>query len=1175
MAFSRGAPPPGIAATVGQQARDASAPAPSSRSLRGTVKGRLSQLFDIKKVPHKPAVAVQRWDEEATLGICERWAEGQRRKPSAVSLSRLAALNFERARPDAIPADMSSQRLLPVGSSEDDYNREMIVTLIKAVSPYDVDAVIDSFKKAGTGGLHRKSVTASSTMGGALSVAQLAASSHPPAKTALSAIQVLMTGLTTQLAFDSADLRVGTAGTEEVMPLGKADAPPSAKTGPNVLQASSRVVWDLRKIGHAVAKMERAQQALDEAHIRVDDPLATPAQRKQAERDAAAAAQALSIAYARFCLRNELKTDYKTAAESAKIEYHGNKHYIANSVASGALSVSTTLLGVLTPVLVSATVTAGVTGAAVALAALLYVAYQLSPLPSKDGEAKAKRAIVALAKSIDLFAGNAAAQQKARAAAYRAYIAEKRLTPDLELRKQAKARLLAQLEKIARDDTTKKDVDPQQNWRDYTGYRRNVEAAAGDEAAVHAIESAFTDEIEGRFNSAMVGEAWKTPERMRFDSMGRILSGTISESIASLHAHNAEAARMASRDSKRDARARLQVHAGARANVKAALRDWIYFEVARSRMKAALGEAEPARAREQMTAAAHALSQVANRSARDLFSGDASKQVDATEMAKRMTIGERERYTVTNGGPAALGGVANMLGATAGLGLNVEKAVALSHGVQTPAQFGDQNDARVLAQSTAPVTAPYTAAERTRFQKTGMAKLVKTIARKGERVKTTLALPTNDGKPFDLLDRGCDAALEKLVDELEATRDIPDEIAVSLGGEKLPPGKFDGTTAYYKWRYEKAPFSAKAKFLSRRMGMLAGSIGVSVASPVAQGIAQIPLKTTRADIDRGNAMSARVRERLTRAAAPPPQDTAPEVETPAAQEETPFATPVGTPPETPFATPDETPPASPPRAPSGETVDRDGAAPATPTLTAPTPTAARPPITAPGSDVETRSPAYPGFDAQAAARAANAIPILGGQTPVPVKSGDNAHAGRLRETRTWLTTHGIAAARNSGNAMNCLIIALLQHATGRYGPEAERDHAAQAARFREMLARKHPGINEGDRMLYADEAPAVDLMRMLNEAYGLSMDLHEVRPGPAGPVRLPSLGTGKDPVAVLLSNSHFEALHPAPHASAAARQTIDKRRAARSATESGKRSEWPLPARLPALLTRRFSKRKS
>ena len=885
-------------------------PASTSRSQRGTLKGRLAQLLNIKKVQHKPATSVERWDKTATSAICEQWAEGQRCKPSAISLSRLAALNFERARPDAIPADMKSQRLLPEGSSTDDYYREMIVSLLETVSPHSAAEVIDSFKKAGTGGLHRKSVTASSAVGGALSVGQLAASAHLPAKTALSAAQLLMTALTTQLAFDSADLRVGTAGMEEVMPLGKADATPSAKTGPNVLKASSRVVWDLRKIGHAVAKMERAQQALDEARTRAADPFATPAQREQAEQDGASAAQALSIAYARFCLRNELKSDYKTASESAKIEYHGNKHYIANSVASSALGVGATVVGVLTPVAVSAAVTAGVTGAAAALAALLYVAYQLSPLPSKDGEAKAKRAIVALAKSVDLFAGNGAAQQKARAAAYRTYIAEKRLALTPETRQQAKARLVSALDEIARGDTTENDIDPKQNWLEHVAYRQQLNDAGSNEAAVRTIESAFAEKVSGHFNTKVVSDAWKSPERMRFDSMGRILLGTLSESIATLHASNAEAASMAPRDSKRKASARAQVHAGRRADVKAALRDWINFEVARSRMDSALAETDPGHSRMTMAAAAHALADVENKSARALFSSDASKQVDATELSKRMTIGERERYTITNGGPAALGGIVNMFGATAGLGLNIDKGVQLGHGVHVHAKFGDQNDARVLAQSTAPVTAPYTAAERARFQKTGMTKLVDTIARTGERVTLALPLPVGKHEMFDLLSRDCDAALDTMVDKIEAMRDIPDEITVSLGGEKVSAGKLDTTTAYYKWRYNKAPFAAKAKFASRHIGMLASNAGVSVASPIVQGIAQIPLKATRRDIDRGNAMSARVRERLTQAALRPSVGPVPQSQ-PSRGSATPFATPDSTPPHTPFATPDSTPPHTP------------------------------------------------------------------------------------------------------------------------------------------------------------------------------------------------------------------------------------------------------------------------
>lgn len=59
-----------------------------------------------------------------------------------------------------------------------------------------------------------------------------------------------------------------------------------------------------------------------------------------------------------------------------------------------------------------------------------------------------------------------------------------------------------------------------------------------------------------------------------------------------------------------------------------------------------------------------------------------------------MTIGERERYTMTNAGPAALAGLVNIGGAAASLGLNIEKVVAESHGISMPAQYGDQNDAR-------------------------------------------------------------------------------------------------------------------------------------------------------------------------------------------------------------------------------------------------------------------------------------------------------------------------------------------------------------------------------------------------------------------------------------------------------------------------------------------------
>lgn len=897
------------------------AQARAPRSARGTLKDRLKQMVHIKHVPQKPAISVDSWDEHATFKICEQWRAGQARQPSIPGLARLAALNFERAQASSIPEDKQAQRLLPPEkASETAYNEAMIETFLKAVGIEDKEVVdtLESFKKAGTGGLHRQPVTIASTAGGIVSTAQYAASANLPVKTALSGVQLLLTLLTTRLAFDSANLRFRNAGTEEVMPLGRADTAPSAKSGPNVMRASGRLAWNLRKISANVSTMEKAQAALEQAHAALETAQATAAtglaelesarralktlpavpgapsaklsqhlqavsdieqaqvrieqatqKIQQAQKDIQAADKTLKIAYAKFCLRNELKSDYKTASESTKIEYHGNKYFLGLSVASGATNMAATILGILTPVVVSASVTTGVTAAAAALAAVMYVGYQLSTAPSKDGEAKAKRAIVALAKSLDLLAGNATKQQKARAAAYRTYIAEKRFWKKPEVRQNAQAKLIATLDEIARKDTTEHDLDPLKNWLDYAAHDAAVKAAGDDLEAVRNLEETFSQAHAAQFNTKTVTDGWKTPERMRFDSMGRLLLGKLSESFAALHKFNVETGRAAPGESGQQAYARTQIRAGKVADIKAGLHDWIRFEQAQSQMKATLKEKDPDQARATLRGAAQALAAIHDPDARALFSRDGRKQVEATELAKSMTIGERERYTVTNAGPATLAAVVNIGGAAASLGLNIEKAVAASRGISMPAQFGDQNDARTLAQGSAPVTAPYVAAERARFQKTRMARTVETLARKGDPVTLKLDLPANHATALDVGAPDTHQALEQLLEQLEGLHDIPDEIALSIGGKKLASGKLSGTTGYLNWRYDKAPAPTKAKFQMRKMGMVADTLAISVATPFAQSLAQVPLSMTRAAVNRGNAMSVNVRDQLTRLAGQP------------------------------------------------------------------------------------------------------------------------------------------------------------------------------------------------------------------------------------------------------------------------------------------------------------------
>lgn len=1098
-------PTGGAREAKGPAATPATQPAGSARSARGTIRGRLAQLLDIKKVPHEPAVSVAQWDEAAMLAICERWAQGQRSQPSVVGLSRLMALNLERARPDAIPAELKSQRLLPEGADDATYYREMIATFLKTVGLDDAEAVADSFKKAGTGSLHRQRTAAAAAAGGAFSVAQLAAAASLPAKTALSAVQVLMTALTTELAFDSANLRFRNSGTEEIMPLGKADASPSAKTGPNVMQAATRVAWDLNKVRHAVRTMETAQTALDDARSRLSDPNATATQRQQAEKDLHAAGQVLAVAHARYCMRAQLKADYKTASESAKIEYHGNKRALGVSVASSAASMTATVLGILTPVVVSSAVTAGATAAAVALAATLYVGYQLSSGPSKDGEDKANRAIVALAKSLDLLAGNAATQQKERGQAYRTYIAEKRAIGKPQVRRQAKAKLLATLEEIARRDTAKDDLDPVKNWKDYAAFRGQVAQAGADDTAVAALEEAFTELHASQFNTSTVSDAWKTPERMRFDSMGRLLLGKVTESLVSLHDFNARAGRGGARDPRLAAASRAQMQ-GRRAEVKACLRDWLHFQLAQTRMKAALAEKDPVQARTTLQAAASALAAIENHDARDLFSSDARKQVEATKLAKANTIGERERYTMTNAGPTALAGAVNAFGATAGLALTVEKDIAVSHGMHPEAKYGDQNDARLLVQGSAPVTAPYSAAERARFQKTGMSRLVDTLKREGDPVVFKLELSAANSMLLDLSDRHNDAALDKLLEAIEASKDVPEEIQVSLGGAKLSSAKLSGTTGYYDWRYRQAPAATKAKFVARQAKMFADSVSVSIASPIAQVIAQVPLATTRRAVDRGNQMSPGVRERLTDLATGRTAEDGPR------QESIPTAG-------------DEAP--SPPR----------------------------------DVPIAEESASSSPFDPRAAALALREIPELGhsarvthgdipaarpeaafrprpAQTPSTAATQQEPAAnsaldaqrammmgeGRA-ETLQWFEQRGISAAYNSGSGMDCLIISLLQHATGRYDRASEPELAETAARYRAQLAQTYPEIEQGDRMLYDDEPALEALIRTVNRDYRADMNVQLIAPSAEGPVRFQASALGTQPVGIVMFGNHFQAVH--------------------------------------------------
>lgn len=893
----------------------------STKPPRGTIRDRFEQMIDMRKVPQPPALHVDAWNEQTAMQICEGWRDSLVEKVSIPELSHLLALNFERAHADEIPPERAAERLLPEGAGKADYYEAMVETFLKAIGTDDEEMgkILDSFKRAGLGALHRQPVLASSTANGIIGAVQIGASLHPPAKVALSTVQLVLTAVSSALAVFSSKLRFRNSGTEEIMPHGKADAPPSGKIGHSVAGASWKLLTQLGKINANVKEMEAALAELEHAQAeRASTPEGTAAWHL-AERKLRAAGDDLSIGFAAFCFRSELKAQYKAASESAKVEYRGNEVNLGLGYVNGAASLTATLMAIFAP---TAPATFGMSVAAVAVGALAYVGYQLSTGPSKDGEAKATRAIVALAKSADLMGGNASKQQKARAEAYGAYLGERR-SRDPAVKSGARGKLLETLREIAAGDSTSDDFRPVENWTAYADYRArrndklteiegdhqrllglirggiearqpplergepsgNATATAvqsplsreldlvtevleadrtqRSQAALQALEAEFAQTHEAKFNPGTVTSAWKTPYRMRFDSMGRLLLGKVAASTRALLKHKAAAVP----ESGPQAQFHTTRLAGKRQTLKASLRDWVNFETAQARLKEAakLPAGDTAAVREKLASAARALAAIGDPDAQALFTGDGRAQVEATRLAKRLTAGEEERYTMTMGGAAAVAATANTFGAAFSLGVNVKKDILASQGHTWHTHYGDQKDGQVITQGSTPITAHYSAGERARFQKTEMARLLAILKRKGEPLNLALDVPeaeaystTNPQLDFKALD----ASLDTLVNELETRADVADELTLSVGGRKITAGRLDGTTDYYTWRREQSSRRTRAAFRLGQARVVGKAAWLSLASPVAQALAHIPLSRTGKAARRGSRNSLEVRDAL-------------------------------------------------------------------------------------------------------------------------------------------------------------------------------------------------------------------------------------------------------------------------------------------------------------------------
>ncbi len=1112
------------------------------------VRARVGQLVDTKKVLGEPARRFEgEWRTEAARNICRSMVEEQiAYSAAAVSIEHLSeclALEYERRNPESLPV---GRRLLPPGTPKKAYYNAEDRAILRAVGEADPEAVQKSFKKAGVGGLHRVHVVTSAAAGSALGAAQTLVP-EPTTKAVLAGVRVLQQLATNAFIIDSGKRRARNANTEELMPAGKPDAPKRLKNSPDMLSASFRT-FQLR----GVRKLEKLLAALDAAK--------TAEAVRQAKDD-------LAVAQARNCyLQHFVKDPYKAASEALAIEFRGNERNLYVSYASGTAGYVAGLLSILTPVVVSAPVTGGISAAAVVLSLGLYGAYQASNGPSKDAEAKANRALTAVVKAAEFLVGDKARSDEQRAQAYKAYLAQRKKArwklpaERAAIKARARAELLETLKAITAAEKPDEVYGLRKNWEAFTAYKAAQAEVAqrlegkGDEA-LSAARAVLKEEFEAAhaadFDTKAATDCWKTPMCVRFDGARFAVTGKVAQAHKALLDFERDAAKGKLRK-RGSEQAQVQQRARLEAQLKHCLLDLFNLELALQRMKPLIGAGQSDDAR-AIGRAAQALGAVRNSDVHDIFCGNAARQVEALHRAKKLgSIGELQRYTYTNLGANLLAMAGNTTALGASMGFSIEKAVLAGEGVSGPARFGDERIVGLTPHTGATVTAPYSAASRAPFKNLAMNPLLEIIARKGGRIDAVAELPLGDRPFLEADDPDVDRALQALVGQVHGAKGVPDSVALAGGAEAAADGapalKVDlrSTLPYWKQQYKSASLKQKFKVHGKQAGYAAKGAAGSLVSPFGQALAQIPLKATRQTLKQSKVLSDEVRERLLRGETQQLEQNA-ERNTPGPNKPNPFRSALD-------SVKQLTQSGKARKAAEELRVQREAARQPHPAAASGTAGArfVLPPPDLPDASFdlgEIRRVAESHLRAvDAAAQAAQKIRSLqtwngapgsalveGTLMPTPAfritparrEQGlrfFDAEFERMRRLmllmRRRLAGLGVRVVPNGGQGNDCLIRALLQHATGDYA----HNHAGQASAYRNELRRQFPQMGPDD-MLMPDDPAFAWLVGRINADHSRSMNVLIVQPGEGGqPVILPANRTGNDDVALLQGPDHYEAL---------------------------------------------------
>jgi hypothetical protein len=854
-----------------------------------TVKDRAKQLIGRKKVLHTPAIQFKgKWKDVAPQ-ICEQWFESQvahsADKVSVVALAKMKALEYEYKY-----VDKNKRQLLAKSAKKKDYHNAMVRAFLEAMGE-DPDKVMASFKKAGMGALHRKHVTWTSVLSGISRSLQNLLSLNPIAKLVFTCVQALIGFGIAIVTYLSGARRFENSPTEEMLVLGRVDASPTAKAGPDVLKAA----WGLRDLRDAARNLRQMNKTLVALNHAVErDRAGSTPDTQNAIKDAE---KQWKIAFAKFCSQAKLKSHFKAASDTQKVEFRGNRRYLYTSYAGTVLTVAAGILLVFTPGAVATAVTGGAFAVAAALSALLYLGYQLSTGPSKDGVSKAKRAIVAFGKSADLMDPDVTELQQKFAHAHNKYekACKKAEWMVGQNRKNAEGEAMTTLldeldkltDKLAKLDRKKSKFQPAENWKAYAAYelkRKKLHEEVRREPwkieevtqKLADLEVKFSNAVKTHFDIKTAAKAWKTPLRMRFDGASKLLAGDVAHSQRRLirQERRVQVARQ-----KHCPPERLQPLEAERLRRKQKLEndllDMLNLELALQHMQLAISgssRSSPITTKRAMQRASLALGAIKNPHVYSLFCGDAQTQVKALAAAKERAVGEKERYVFTNAGASLPGIIADSIISPAvslrNIAINVE---ASTHG-KPPLHlhYTDQALLGLGQRGTAPFTASYTAADRTPFQKNSMGWIVDATSSKGKPKELPLTVPKKG-----YLDRN-DPQVAILLDKLSNLERVADAIEVNFPRTPTPSAPKDksfkialsGTRDYYKHQFERAQANQKATSIGKA-ALVVGKQAITsslLLNFLAERIATLAMKIAPEVSNEGNLLLEEARKIFTQTA---------------------------------------------------------------------------------------------------------------------------------------------------------------------------------------------------------------------------------------------------------------------------------------------------------------------